>query len=407
MRGYLRASACLVSLMGGLTLHSQAPDALHAMYETHQVFALRDAVGHTTAPLFYRAAVEVSSNDLRSAERDLRSFIDAAPHSEEAFQSHDLLGNMYFRNGRYKEALREIVVASSLKPDDGDVKSMLPILTVLGKLPGQIVVGGKPTKLQIERGSVFVPLKIDGKDAEYFFDTGSPISVLGKSEADRLGLRTATVGGGIGDSSGTGVTGVRVAMAGDVVIGGLHLKNVPFIVLSDTGEPWIHMPQNRRGIIGLPILLAMQTVRWRSTGSFEFAFPGHDLDLRASNMLFYNSNPVIKVTVEGKQLCFTLDTGAVGTDVNPPFATALPELMKTGKPETQAIEGLGGSNNYDSVLLQSVTFEIAGKKLALAPTHVFTKHGNGSWAAGNLGMDLLGKARSFTLDFKAMTLTLD
>jgi hypothetical protein len=91
----------------------------------------------------------------------------------------------------------------------------------------------------------------------------------------------------------------------------------------------------------------------------------------------------------------------------PPFATGLPELLKTGKPETRAIEGLGGSNNYDSVLLQSVTFGIGGKKLALEPTHVFTKHGNGTWAAGNLGMDLLSKAKAVTLDFKAMTLQLD
>jgi hypothetical protein len=145
------------------------------------------------------------------------------------------------------------------------------------------------------------------------------------------------------------------------------------------------MPQNRRGIIGLPILLAMQTVRWTPTGSFEFAFPAQDLDLRASNMLFHNSNPVIQVTVEGKHLDFTLDTGAVDTDVNPPFATALPELLKTGRPEKRLIGGLGGIDNYDSVLLQSVTFEIGGKNLTLKPTHVFTKHGNGTWAAGNLG----------------------
>lgn len=42
--------------------------------------------------------------------------------------------------------------------------------------------------------------------------------------------------------------------------------------------------------------------------------------------------------------------------------------------------------------------------MILKPAHVFAEHGNGSWAAGNLGMDLLKQAHAFTLDFVAMTL---
>jgi predicted aspartyl protease len=252
-----------------------------------------------------------------------------------------------------------------------------------------------------------VPLKIDGKDAEYFFDTGAGISVLGQSEARRLGLVVKPVSGKMGEASGTDVGGLQLTVASDLIIGGLHLKNVPFIVLADGGEPWIHMPRKRRGIIGLPVLLAMQTVRWTPSGSFEFAFQAGDLKPSVSNMLFHNSNPVIQVTVEGKHLNFTLDTGAVDTDLNPSFANALPDLLKTGQAEHRSIEGLGGSNNYDSVLLSSVTFEIGGQSPTLKPAHVFTEHGNGTWAAGNLGMDLLKQRQGFTLDFKAMMLHLE
>ena len=119
------------------------------------------------------------------------------------------------------------------------------------------------------------------------------------------------------------------------------------------------------------------------------------------------SNPIVDVLVENKHLEFTLDTGAVDTDLNPEFAKALPSLMKSGTPEKRSIEGLGGKTEGSSVVLDSVTFEIGGRSVVLKPAHVFTEHGNGTWAAGNLGMDLLKQADVFTLDFGAMTLRLE
>jgi hypothetical protein len=41
---------------------------------------------------------------------------------------------------------------------------------------------------------------------------------------------------------------------------------------------------------------------------------------------------------------FTLDTGAVDTDLNPIFAKELPALVSSGQKETHKITGLGGSN---------------------------------------------------------------
>jgi hypothetical protein len=191
MRLCLRLSVCVATLIGGQGIRAQTAEDLHKLYETDQVFALRDAVEHTTTPLFYRAAVEASSNQIKVAEKDLRLVIDAAPHSTDAFEAHDLLCNMYFRNGMYRESFREIVAASQVEPDGGGVKDMLPILTALNELPEQIVAERKPSKLQMraEDGGLFVPLKIDGKSAEYFLDTGSGISVSWsvRGEAARAG----------------------------------------------------------------------------------------------------------------------------------------------------------------------------------------------------------------------------
>ena len=151
----------------------------------------------------------------------------------------------------------------------------------------------------------------------------------------------------------------------------------------------------------------MHTLRWTPKGSFEFGFPAQPLNVATCNMLFHDSNPVVDVRVERKHLDFTLDTGAVDTDLNPAFAKTLPALMKNGTRETRSLEGLGGTVNGDSILLPSVTLQIGDRNTVLKPAHVFTKHGNGTWAAGNLGMDSLKQAPAFTLDFGAMTLRLE
>lgn len=395
-----------VMLLTGALAQAQSLDSSKTAYETNHVFALRDAVSHSPAPLFYRGAVNASANSVRAAETDLRSVIQHDPHSNEAYEAHDLLGNMYFRNGMYREGYVEIVAALHERPDASDPRSMLSILTALNALPKMTVVEAKPTSIDIEPGSTFLPLKANDKDLEFFFDTGAPISVIGESEARELGIKTKPVEGKIGDASGQGISGIQLALVSDLRIGGLHLRDVPFVVVADSGEPWNHFPKNRHGIIGLPLLLAMHTIRWTPTGKFEFGFPSQTLNLSECNMLFHNSNPVIDVLVDSKHLDFTLDTGAVGTDLNPQFAKALPALMKSGTPEKSSIEGLGGKVENSSILLPSVTFEIDGKSVVLRPAHVFTEHGNGTWASGNLGMDLLRQAHAFTLDFGAMTLRL-
>lgn len=405
MRFNIAAVAVLMVVLPSAAL-SPSQDTFRAVYETNRIFEMRAKVEAASAPMFYKGALAASANQIDTAKYELRSVINASPHSDEAYEAHDLLGNLFSRNGMYQDAFGELKKAHLERPAATDPKSMLPIVSALNSLPAMTLALLRPTRLRIEPKSMFLPLKVDGHDAEFLFDTGSGISVVGQSEATELGLAGKDVEGTMGDASGRGVSGLHIALAKDLTIGGLHLRNVPFVVMSDTGEPWNTLPLKRRGIIGIPVLLAMRTIEWKPTGSFAFGFRTHALDLATCNVLFHNSNPVIDVQVGGKHLDFTLDTGAVSTDLNPAFAKAFPALIKTGIPEKQSIEGLGGSSEGQSILLPSVTLQIGDKSTVLKPAHVFTEHGNGAWAAGNMGMDILSQSSAFTLDFGAMTLHL-
>jgi Aspartyl protease len=412
MRHFIASSVSLLGLLilrGSGALLAQTPDELHRMFVANQVFALRDAVAHGDAPLLYRGAVEASLNQIGPAQKDLGKIVQTDPHSKDAYDARDLLGNLYFRNGLYREALAEIEAEHVEKPDAADVNNALPLFRALSESPDMRVVrreGSRFLRSGDGDGSFSLPVKIDGKDVTYGFDTGSSISVIGTSDAKLLGLTIKSVGTKLSESSGTDISGVSIAVAKDLMIGGLHLQNVAFFVLQDTEEPFVSVPVGSRGLIGLPVLIAMQALRWERTGWFELGPKARHQAAPAQNMLFHDSNPVVQVGVKEKLLSMSLDTGAMDTDLNEGFAKAFPELVAAGEKENRAITGFGGSNKYDSVLLGPVVFRVGGTSVTLKAPHVFVSHSLGKWD-GNLGNDILDQASGVTLDFRAMALALE
>ena len=109
-------------------------------------------------------------------------------------------------------------------------------------------------------------------------------------------------------------------------------------------------------VFGLPVLLAMQTVRWQPKGNFEFGFPSEPAT-QLANLLFHETNPIVQVTVQNRILDFTLDTGAVDTDLNQVFAKELPALVTSGQKETHA------SPTEPEISLLSHTLESRKSKL--------------------------------------------
>lgn len=401
----LRIGACvlLACVASGL---AQTRDELGKMLNGNQTFALRDAVerGGGDVPVFYRGAVEASVNKVTSARRDLEQAIRQEPQSKLASDAREMLGNMASRNGRYREALRWIRQAHAATPDSSDVNNVLPAFQAFAEPGDMKVVELKSSSLNCKDG---LPVVINGKPVTYGFDSGGQQSVMGEADAKMLGLELNHVNTKASESSGSAVPGFDIAVAKDLVIGGLHLRNVPFIVFQDTGEPFVHVPVGQRGLIGLPVLIAMQAIRWEpASGSCQFGPKARVKGPALRNLLFLGATPIVQVNVKGKPLIFSLDTGAVDTDLNEGFAKALPDLVKAGQKESRAITGYGGSNKYDSVLLGPVVFRVGGLDVTLKSPHVFPSHSLGKFD-GNLGNDILNQAKAITLDFKDMELRLD
>jgi hypothetical protein len=202
---------------------------------------------------------------------------------------------------------------------------------------------------------------------------------------------------------------MRIAVANDLAIGGMHFARVAFTVVPDSNPPFDGLPAGKRGIIGMPVLMAMKNQRWSAAKrTFEFAVPIPYKDIPRPNLALEQTSTFVQVSCKSTPLLMSLDTGAQNTYLYPAFTAAFPTVVAAGKKETKKVTGVGGSSDFDSVALDSVTLTLGGHDLTLKPAHVLTKDNTpvSAWFAGNVGMDLLNQSSTTSIDWSLMTLSL-
>jgi predicted aspartyl protease len=382
---------------------AQRPSAdLESLHNDHRWFELREAVAQKGGTSFDRGAVECAFSQLSECETDLHGAM-GSPDKQIAIEAHRILISAYFRTGQYKAAQKEADALLALNPNDSDTKGDYPLLKLLGQSPDQAVQNGSSALHIQEHG---LPVFINAKPATYWFDTGANLSVISESEARRLGLSTQTVESKVGVMTGAKVQ-FRVAVASHVQIGNSRLQNVAFLVFPDDQQPFSSLPEESRGLLGMPILLALGRVSFGPDRHFEISPKQIDSSSTHPNLCFDGKNPIALVEYAGRQLSFTLDTGATNTDLYPPFARAFPKLVRHGKTATSKMEGVGSTDDLHSVVLESLKLRIDEFSAVLRPaTVLLTENGESSkYFHGNLGIDLLMQPRSVTIDFKNLRLS--
>ena len=208
------------------------------------------------------------------------------------------------------------------------------------------------------------------------------------------------------DSSGTGFSS-RTAIAREVIIGAMRFRSVSFEVLTPPDGPFRDV---EIGIVGLPIQLALGSIRWLKDDIVEIgaATPPSG----SSPNLVFDTDPsrlLIEAEVLGKRVQATLDTGATTTDLNANFADLFPDVIsRDGKRGTSDITGAGGTQTFDSFELPQLTFSIGQRRPLLRPAMVTLQRmplmGGGRCCIGNAGLDLLTQGLGFSIDFATMTL---
>jgi predicted aspartyl protease len=249
-----------------------------------------------------------------------------------------------------------------------------------------------------------LPVSVNGKPGEYLFDTGAWQSAMTEQEAKRLGLTIREGSRTITDASGTKVQ-FRTAVAKDVRIGTMRFRDVSFAVFP--APPWA--PDAEVGIIGMPILIHMRTIRWLKDGTLEIG--GTDSRQTTSNLVFNEHRLLLRTSVLGRTVLTILDTGATTTDLNANFATMFADAVeRDGTRGTGEINGIGGTQTFESIKLAELIFTIGSRDTALRPAQITIQRLaliGGECCVGNAGQDLLKHGSGFRIDFSTMTLSLE
>lgn len=381
---------------------------LSQLSRTHQMFALRDQVQmHTQVSDFYAGEVACAFNDIARCERRLRDVLASKPPPDTAKQVHNILAGVALRQGQYRRSLQEIDALLAIPPNDTDARESRPIADALSRFPDQSVQGTTRANIRMDKGKL--PLLINGKKASYFFDTGANLSVISELDAVQFGMEIQNVKSGSKDINGNSVL-FRIALAKDLSLGGIELKNVAFLVADKTQQPFIDMPAGERGLIGLPVLLALGSLKWNRDGALELDRSPEAADTSAANMCFDDMNVITLARFENRGLPFILDTGAETSDLWPKFGDVAGDLIRrSGTHAAHAVTGMGGEQKYEITSLPKVSLELGGLPIRLAPARVLNTNQRdvAKWFYGNLGIDLLEQAQSVTMNFKTMSLHLD
>jgi predicted aspartyl protease len=376
------------------------------------MFRLRDEVAQNPASLdFYAGEVACAFNDVATCEEKFKKVTAAEPNSMVAAGGHHILAYALLREGRFARALHELDALLAIDPKDPDANDTRPFFEALSHFPDQTVQENSAGKATVHMRDGRLPLLINGKKAFYFIDTGANLSTLTESEALRLGMEIKDVNatGGSTDINGNRVL-LRVARAKSVALGGIALNNVAFLVTSNDQPPFADMKTGERGLIGLPVLIALGSIKWTRKGTFEVDRSPRPANIAAANLCFDDLSLIVEASFDQHALPFALDTGATTTDLWARFADVAADLInKSGTRESHTVTGLGGSQRFDTASIPKVTLLLGGRTVTLQPAHILAaeQKSEAKWLYGNLGMDLLDQAQTVAIDFGTMILALD
>jgi len=222
-----------------------------------------------------------------------------------------------------------------------------------------------------------------------------------------LGLRDTAIRG-YDAATGGQVTIRAYGVADKVTLGDASFRNVVFLVFADSTHFFQGRPTGENGIFGLPEILMLGNVRWDADGNFDFGFPSPGPAGSGPNLALDGKQLTLQLEYEERRLTFGLDTGAQRTGLYARFAEVFAERVEAeGARRRQSGEGASGSVEYEAIFLPNVKLRAGGCEVKLDPAEISLRKNMDNRYCGNLGLDVLNQARVVTLDFDAMTLTLE
>jgi hypothetical protein len=278
-------------------------------------------------------------------------------------------------------ALRDLSANSTLMPANSGNTSELEQWghAFAGVDEQTTIIPDKPISLPLlitPLGTPAVRVRVNGKDYEFWLDTGSSMTVLSSTVASEAGiplvsadtLRIRTFGG---------TAPVEAAIVRRLEIGPIAFTNTPAIVmdaalmrLKSTSEGVTGRGVRVDGIIGWDIIRQFDVVLDYQTGTIIFQKPEH-LGIIGTEFqnLTWAGKPLVQVRAKpGGTFQFTLDTGAQVTLLN---GSILDKLGIVATTYGGRVFGIGKTGGQTKKVVSNLTLTAGGSSLHLESILVY------------------------------------
>jgi hypothetical protein len=213
-------------------------------------------------------------------------------------------------------------------------------------------------------GTPLIPVRIQGKNYNFWLDTGSSMTMLASDVARDLQIVPLTADT-LEIVTSTGRVSANPALIPQMVLGGVTVRNAPTMIVD---EAMMQMREPKQidlssqvkidGIIGFDIIRQLDLEVDYGEGELRVRNPTTSRRESDRNM-FWVGLPVVRInSSDGTQLHFGLDTGAQLTFVT---ETLLDKLqLQAARVESRRVGGLGGEISLRAPVLPDLSVLVRG-----------------------------------------------
>lgn len=250
-----------------------------------------------------------------------------------------------------------------------------------------------------QMGLLEIPVDANRHSESWVLDTGANTSVVTETTARRIGIQLLEGIAHTSDISGLPVT-YRIGILPELKIGTAVLHNVELPVTSDKNLNFGGI--QLQGIVGFPVQAALQRITFAPD---HIAFNADSENDPGSEMFMEEQTPIVSAQIDSTVRLFSLDTGATGSMFSVRLYNALASKLAASKRRKMDINGAGGTHLVQGYDIKNFQLQIGGQRAALAKASILAEFTQSSLDDffGNIGQDVLGSFKSYTIDFSKMS----
>ncbi len=391
---------------------------LENLIETEDFFKLKAVYNENITKLsdkhslYFRATINNVFNKAEESNKD----IDIILANYQSSLNDTLLNKLYWRKilnhinlYEYEKAAKtsDYIQTNYLVLNDSSevatLQNEIKIWKAIKNVPKQEIIKTDDATIPMTRdkvGLLNIDVAFGDSVKNVLFDTGANFSVIIRSLAEELGYQIIEA-----DFYVTAATGKKVksdiAIADELNIGGIILKNVFFLVIDDENLSFPQIDYYINGAIGFPVIEAMDEIRINEEN--QIFVPKNPVEYKYNNLALNGLMPIIAVEYKGDTLRLNFDTGAARTSLYSQFYKDYKnEIVNNYEKETFTSGSGGGMIDFEGYIINDVIFKVGDSETRLDSLrlHVENIGGEESNFHGNFGQDYIKQFDEMIMSFR-------